>query len=162
VFLSATVKPKPPLRDRLIPWYFVMGFVVVLAVNVLFVRVALQSNTGVVTEHAYEKGLAYNRILSEVKEEQALGWKSTIAYADGQLQLSLADSTGKPLSGAKVTAYLKRPLQGEGQQTVELVQAGKAGYVAPLRPLQQGQWDITVSILWNRHYSQLRQRLIVP
>lgn len=65
---------KPPLRDRLIPWYFVMAFLVVFAVNGLFIYLATSTNRGVVTENAYEKGLAFDRIVEasrKRKEQQA-------------------------------------------------------------------------------------------
>jgi len=155
------VKQKAPLRDRIIPWYFVMGFMVVLTVNTVFVRTAIRSNPGVVTEHAYETGLAYNDVLKEVKAEKALGWHASLAYRDGQLRLDLQDRKKNRLTGAKVTAYIERPLQEGFRQTVELEQTGDAAYAAPVQFPLKGQWDITVSMVWNKQYYQIRQRLIV-
>ena len=139
-----------------------MGFMVVLAVNVVFVRTALRSNPGVVTEHAYEKGLAYNAVLNEVKAEQALGWKAKISYENGQLRLVLHDNAGQPIQGARVSALIDRPLQAGLTKTIALPEAGNALYAVPVEFPLPGQWDITASILWNKHYFQIRQRIIAP
>ncbi len=66
---SAETKPSDR-RDRMIPWYFVMAFGVVFAVNGMFVYLAVSTNHGVVTENAYEKGLDYDRIVEEVRQKQ--------------------------------------------------------------------------------------------
>ncbi len=60
-----------PLKDRLIPWYFVMAFLVVFAVNGVFIYLATSTHPDVVTENAYEKGLAYDRIVEEVRQHKA-------------------------------------------------------------------------------------------
>ena len=160
--MSATAKSRAPFRDRIIPWYFVMGFLVVLAVNVVFVRVAIQSNPGVVTENAYEKGLAYNDILAELKAEKALGWNATIRYEKGQLHVTIDDRQHQPLTGATVTASIDRPLQQGFNQTIELAPTDTTDYAAPVQFPLHGQWDITLSILWNQQHAHIRQRLMVP
>lgn len=62
-------------RDKLIPWYFVMAFMVVFVVNGIFVYLAVNTNNGVVTENAYEKGMDYTRIVTEVRKQRALEQK---------------------------------------------------------------------------------------
>lgn len=69
--MSVESNIKPPLKDRIIPWYFVMAFAVIFAVNGLFVYLATSTNKGVVTENAYEKGRDYNHIVEEVRKQKA-------------------------------------------------------------------------------------------
>ena len=68
---AAGNNPKTALRDRLIPWYFVMAFAVVFVVNGIFIYMAMQTHNGIVTENPYEKGLAYEQIVQEVKQQRA-------------------------------------------------------------------------------------------
>ena len=68
--MSAASKTKPPFKDRIIPWYFVMAFMVIFAVNGLFVYLATHTHTGVITENAYEKGLKFDDIVKEVREQK--------------------------------------------------------------------------------------------
>lgn len=58
-------------KDRFIPWYFVMAFAVVFAVNGFFVYKAVTTSHGVVTENAYEKGLQFNDVVKQVRERRA-------------------------------------------------------------------------------------------
>ena len=161
--MSATAsKPRPPLRDRIIPWYFVMGFMVVLAVNVYFVRTAIRTNPGVVTEHAYEKGLAYNDTIAAVRAQRALGWQGDVTYADGTLRFTLRARDGAPLTHARVTAYIDRPLQPGMAQEVTLEETGNGVYATPLALPKRGQWDITVNAIWNDHSHQTRRRVTIP
>lgn len=60
------------LRDRLIPWYFVMAFLVVFAVNGFFVYMAVSTNHGVVTENAYKKGLDYNNVVAQIRKQREI------------------------------------------------------------------------------------------
>lgn len=62
---------KAPLRDRLIPWYFVGAFAVVFVVNMFFVYNAVHTHRGLVTENPYEKGLAFDSIVETVREQKA-------------------------------------------------------------------------------------------
>ena len=54
----------------MIPWYFVIAFLIVFAVNGVFVYVAVGTNHGVVTENPYQKGLEFDRIVSEVRKQK--------------------------------------------------------------------------------------------
>lgn len=62
---------KTPNDNIRIPLYFIAAFLVVFVVNGFFVYQAINTNHGVVTENAYEKGLDYNRIVKEVREIEA-------------------------------------------------------------------------------------------
>ncbi|MCI5050219.1 MAG: FixH family protein [Rickettsiales bacterium] len=66
------------MRDRLIPWYFVMAFMVVFIVNGIFIYYATGTHKGVVTENPYEKGLAFDEIVNEVRKQ-----KNEAARSDG-------------------------------------------------------------------------------
>jgi nitrogen fixation protein FixH len=48
-----------------------MAFMVVFAVNGVFVYTAIHTNHGVVTENAYEKGLKFDHIVAEVRKRNA-------------------------------------------------------------------------------------------
>lgn len=152
---------KPPLKDRLIPWYFVMAFGVVFAVNMVFVTLALQSNTGVVTENPYEKGLAYNQTIAKAKRQEALGWSSKVRYDNNQLSFHLKDKAGTPLPEAKITAFISRPLDAELRRNITLNEVSVGNYSTHIVFPYKGQWDVTVSAIWNNQQYQTTQRLII-
>ena len=63
---------KDKRANRLIPWMFVLAFLVVGAVDGVFVYLALSSHSGVVTEGAYEKGLASKQTLAKAEKMRCL------------------------------------------------------------------------------------------
>ncbi len=62
---QATQSKKDGRRFFLILFGF---FVIFASVDAFFVYKALSTNTGVVSENAYEQGLRYNDILAEAKK----------------------------------------------------------------------------------------------
>lgn len=159
--LSADSNMRPPFKDRIIPWYFVMGFAIVFAVNGVFVYQAVHTNTGLVTEEAYEKGIAYNDVLAHAKAQHALGWKDKISYENGQLQVTLRDAKDLPLENAKVMAYISRPTQDGMDQTHPLAAQGGGVYAAPISLPALGQWEVGVSVICNQQQFQAHRRIVV-
>lgn len=159
--MSLSAPNKPPLKDRIIPWYFVIAFGVVFAVNAVFVTVAIKSNSGVVTKNAYEKGLAYNDVLEDAKAQAALGWHTTLEYNTNQLVFSIHDSRASAVTGAAVTAQLSRPLTAGYKRDIVFIENSPGVYSADIIFPLKGQWDVTVSSLWNSKQHRFTQRLIV-
>ena len=68
-------------RSRWIPYAFVAFFGVVLLANGTMIGLAFATWTGLETEGAYQKGLAYNRVLDRARAQAALGWRVDLAFA---------------------------------------------------------------------------------
>lgn len=151
-------------RDKLIPWYFVAFFIVLFAVNAVFVTVAFQSYTGVVTDNHYEEGLAYNDNLEQRRKQKSLNWQSEFFLsADGiTINFSLKNEYGKPIENANVTAYAMRPVQ-EGDDFSLKLEENKAGfYSQKINFPVAGQWQIRVEVISDKNEQyQLTKRFIV-
>ena len=152
---------KPPLRDRIIPWYFVMAFAVVFIVNGIFVYLATTRHSGVVTENPYEKGLKYNETISLAKTQAELGWQTTLSYVNGELTYTIQDQSGNAIRNADVEAVIERPLNSEYTRKIMLKETSNGVYSATVDLPLKGQWDITTGATWNKHYHQSKQRLVV-
>jgi len=66
---------------RWIPWSFAGALGVVVMVNGALAYLAVSSSTGLVTEHPFESGNGYNRVLAAAAAQDALGWHGTLAFA---------------------------------------------------------------------------------
>ena len=102
--LPLTGVPEATRRSRWIPWTFVGGFGVVVVANVFLILFALNSWTGLETDQAYQRGLAYNHTLDAATAQAARGWKTTLGFepsgpSSGRLAVSFADPAGKPKIG---------------------------------------------------------------
>ncbi|MEM7070201.1 MAG: FixH family protein [Pseudomonadota bacterium] len=159
--MSKNPAQKAPLRDRLIPWYFVMAFAVVMAVNGFFVFLAIKTNSGLVTSNAYQKGLHYNHIIKQAEQQERLGWQSQINYQDSTLRFILQDDQGQALSGAVVEAYISRPVQAGYESQLILNEQDKGIYTKTMDFALPGQWEITVNALWKKQFYQKTSRLII-
>jgi nitrogen fixation protein FixH len=65
--MSQPPAPSTHPRDKWIPWYFVLAFLVVFAVNGIFIYAALGTHRGVVSDQAYRNGINYNQIVKKVR-----------------------------------------------------------------------------------------------
>lgn len=150
----------PDKRDRWIPWMFVLFFVVVGSVDAVMVTLALRTNTGVVTDKAYEKGLAYNETLAAAAAQDKLGWRDETVFDGRHLSFSLRDGAGAPLRGAEVRARLTRPVSAGHDFEVVLAEAGDS-YGAPVSFPLVGEWQARIFVKWqDKHYQSSRILMI--
>lgn len=143
------------------PWYLVGFFVVLAIMDGIFVTIATRTHTGVVTDEAYNRGLAYNETIEAAEAQEALGWQSSVRLGDTGLVFEITDTVGKPLSGASVRAEISRPIEADQGQIVSLNEARPGVYSADIEFPADGQWDARVFLTWQSHTYQTRERLIV-
>ena len=147
--------------DKYIPWMVVVFFLIFIAVDAVMVTLAVRTQTGVVTEQAYEKGLAYNQALDAAEVQKSWGWMSVISLHEDILSFSLQDKNSQIIKGAKVTAIIRRPVQDGYDVSYSLTQTINGDYQTQVSFPMPGEWDVKVSAKWqNKHY-QAHQTFIV-
>jgi nitrogen fixation protein FixH len=144
-------------------WYFVAFFGFVAAVNAGMVTMALRTHSGLVTDHPYEKGLAYNQVVEAEKKQQELGWNAEIALRHPDesrdpvlLIFSLKDKIGTTLTPEKATATITRPTQKGMDFTLELM-----GAETPVNFPAQGLWEVRVDAKLGDINYQQSKRIVV-
>ncbi|EGD59117.1 integral membrane protein linked to a cation pump-like protein [Novosphingobium nitrogenifigens DSM 19370] len=126
----------------------VVFFGIVIAVNVVMARFAISTFGGEVVENSYVASQHFNSWLDEAKAERDLGWNAGIHQNGKQLEVSVIDSHGKPLGGAKVTAHVMHPLGLEADRDLTFTEQRPGTYVAPLNP---GRWQVHVDVVADGH-----------
>lgn len=164
--LAPSISPAAP-RGRWIPWIFVAGMLTVVAVNAVMVYCAVSSWSGVTTTHAFERGIAYNRLLAVAAAEAALGWQADVAYrADtaraASLIVTLRDADGRPLDGAVLSVEVLRPLEAQAPVAVAVRDAGGGRYAGALDDLRAGQWDVRMTVARAGAQVHFTHRMVVP
>ncbi|MFY7836591.1 MAG: FixH family protein [Novosphingobium sp.] len=133
-----------PFTGRKMAAILVSFFAVVIAVNVLMARLASSTFGGVVVDNSYVASQKFNGWLKEAEQEQALGWKGDVVRDQaGRASIVLADSLGKPLAAAKVTAIAEHPLGQRPTTALALQEVAPGRYVAPL---ETGRWRLSVKV----------------
>lgn len=138
-----------PITGRQVLFMLLGFFGLVAAVNGVMIYFAVSSFSGLDTENAYMKGLAYNQTLHAGEAQRALGWTVELSHRPlgGDLEevtVSFRDKSGRPVESLVVAAELRRPA-GEGfDRALSLEPLGGGRYGAALALPLKGQWDVRV------------------
>jgi len=152
--------------DRWIPWSFVAFFVVVLVANGGMIVAAFSSWPGLDTTSAYQRGLAYNRMLATAAEQEELGWTVAFAFTQqgpfrGIVQIDLADRFGSRLRHADVRAHFVRPTSEGSDLRVDLAHQSGGRYQAEVELPLEGQWDVRIAASSNGQIYRLSERIFL-
>lgn len=153
------------LRTEPWPVAIVLFFLVIFAVNAVFIRLSMHSWTGLVTEGSYVKGLAYNEVLKAQQAQDALGWRGQLDTSglrtggEGRLSFSVWDRNGQPLSDAHIQGVLFRPVQ-QGMDVEFVMTSEKPGlYSTRLVVPLPGQWDVKLHVAVGELEYRYAQRI---
>jgi nitrogen fixation protein FixH len=159
--MNVQAKSGRELTGRMVLAWLVGFFLVVATVNGVFIYAGVKSWPGLVSEHSYEEGLAYNRTLAAVRANAALGWSARLDYRAGQAVLTLTDRDGRAIDGMQVEAVFTRPLGQTAEIAVALPARGGGRYSAAVALPLAGQWEMAVTVDGARDRFQATERLIV-
>ena len=148
------------VRDRMIPLYFFLFFAVIFAVDAVMVTIAIKTNPGTITDHPYEKGLAYNSIIESNNAQLALGWKGSLLYQNGLVSFSLTDVSGKTILPDTVTANFTRPTQQGMDFSVEMTASKDGQFTATPNFPSKGLWEMRVYAKSHDKSYQLSKRIV--
>lgn len=170
--MIAMTKPVPEpgskqrQRDWWIPYSFFGMFACILIANGALVYYAVNSWTGIGTDDAYVKGLAYNEAIAESEAQAKQGWQAELDYdasgsLAGRLTLDLKDRHGAAIEKAEVTALLVRPTHEGHDFAATLAHSGAGRYDADLTFPLEGLWEVRLEIAHERGAHSLAKRLLV-
>ncbi|HNQ92899.1 MAG TPA: FixH family protein [Alphaproteobacteria bacterium] len=142
--------PKP-LTGKRVLLYMILFFGVVMAVNGYMIFVALKHHPGVVTEHNYERGIAYDETLAQAEFQKKLGWATSFSISGDQSEMVyvIRDTDGKVLEGKSVSVRMVRPVQAGYDFEVKLEGASDGRYHAPFKAPLRGAWDAHITVRWD-------------
>lgn len=162
IALAATL----PRRSRWIPWVFVGGFLLVVAVNAAMIFFAVRSFSGLTTSEPYTKGLRFNDQIRESEVYERLGWTiaarfQAVAARRGIVEVKLADRAGAPLADASVNVAFSRPAEKDRDFTLTLKAQGGGRYAGNVDFPLPGVWDVKYRIERAGQTLKARDRLQV-
>jgi len=148
------------------PWVFVAMFAVFLGANLTLGVVAYNSWTGLETEGAYRKGVAYNQHLEAARAQEALGWQveiDLIAIDSGRARLAaeIRDRNGRAVRPRSVTAELIRPTHSGYDLTLPLLELSAGSYGAEFDLPLRGQWDVRILAAHGAGTHQSQRRMVL-
>lgn len=135
-------------RGRYIPWLFVLGFMLVVAVNGIMIWFAVGSFSGLYTPKPRDRGLRYNDVITAQQSRDTLGWHIDSKWQpeNRQLGITLLDRDGRPLAGAHATVELVRPAEKRPPLNIAMTIVGPGQLTGTVDLPARGNWDIDIVI----------------
>ena len=157
------VNPVVAGRSSYIPWLFVAGFAIVVAVNGTMMWLAVGSFSGLYAQKPRERGVHYNDVLAQQKSRDALGWRIETAWQPGadRLTLSVFDAGGAPLAGAEVAIELVRPVERHRPMAVVLSATAPGVFAGHVVLPARGNWDADIVVDREGRHFALTRRLFL-
>lgn len=124
-------------------------FAVVVGVNLVMVRLAIQTLPGTEVDSAYSASLAYGKEIATARDQSARNWKvDAHVERSGQggatLHVEVRDNSGRPMTGLTFQGRFERPTDRRADRKVELAETGIGIYRGRAETVAAGQWDLVL------------------
>ena len=143
------VQAPRPLTGRKVFFMLVAFFGVVIGVNLVMMRLAIQTLPGTEVDSAYSASLAYQKEIAAAHDQNARNWKvDAHVERSGQggatLRIEARDNNGRPMSGLKFQGRFERPTDRRADLPVVLAEVGNGIYRGSAPAIAPGQWDLVL------------------
>lgn len=158
---NPTLSAAEIARGKPVPWVIAAFFVSFIVPLLCFVWIAFEHKPDLVTEHAYDKGLAYNSTLKAESDMEALGWQANLSMQGNTLVMTLAGKDTKPIRGAKAEAWFIRPSKAGMDQSSFMRETAPGRYETAMPNPAPGLWQARVTAQYQGQQFQAAQEVTV-
>ncbi len=137
-----------PLTGRMVLAMLIAFFGVVITVNLVMVRLASSTFSGLGDKNAYIAGLSHNRTLAAAREQEKRGWKidaSMRRIAPGRSLVTVTRADAGAVANLEVVARFEHPASSQLDRRASLTQSGANGWSAGV-DLPAGAWDMVIEM----------------
>lgn len=138
-----------PITGRFVLIATVSFFAVVIAVNVVMMRLAITTLPGTEVDSAYSASLAYQHDIEAAHQQDLRHWQIDAHVARGtdgtaSLAIKARDAAGQALAGLAITGRLERPIDRREDRSFEIDARGGGDYRGVASGVAAGQWDLVI------------------
>ena len=142
-------RASKPLTGRKVLLMLIAFFGIVIGVNIVMMRLAIQTLPGTEVDSAYSASLAYEKEIAAARDQDARNWKVDAQIQRGPdgsatLLVEAHDGGGKPISGLKFHGRFERPTDRRADLAVAFAEVGIGIYRASAPRVAPGQWDLVL------------------
>jgi nitrogen fixation protein FixH len=138
-----------PLTGRKVLFMLVAFFGVVIGVNMIMMKLAIQTLPGTEVDSAYSASLAYESEIAAAHDQNTRNWSVDArigrdSAGGATVQVEARDNNGTPMSGLKFQGRFERPTDRRADRSVALAEVGSGIYRGNLAAVAPGQWDLVL------------------
>ena len=139
-----------PLTGRAVLAWLVAFFAVVLSVNGVMTKLALDTLPGTDVYSAYRASLAYNAEIRAAQAQAARRWSvvghvARNANGEAAIEVTARDAADVPLTDLAFSVTLSRPTDKRADRTGALAPRGGGRYGGTVSDVGPGQWDVVIA-----------------
>ena len=147
--MSSLTTTGRPLTGRAVLFMLIAFFGVVIGVNLLMMRLAIDTLPGTDVESAYRASLAYEHEIQTAHEQDSRHWRveATVARSGiegADIRISVQDKNGAPMTGLDFSGRLERPTDKRADRAVTLTEVGAGIYKGRAEGVPAGQWNFVL------------------
>ena len=133
-------------------------FAIIIAVNMVFLTLAVRTFPGEQEKKSYMQGLQFNDRLEAREAQAALGWSVDIEQAartdeSGLIELAFKSKEDAPIYKLTVEGVLSRPADDDHDIALAFTPSGPGRYQAQTGALGPGVWTLKASAANSREES---------
>ena len=138
-----------PLTGRTILIYTLAFFGVVMGVNGIMIKLAIDTLPGTEVDSAYAASLAYNAEIRASHDQNARGWR-VVGHVERSpdggavITIEARDGGRVPLTGLAIAARLSRPTDKRGDRVIAVSEREAGIYGGRTSDVAPGQWDLVL------------------
>jgi len=138
------------LTGRAVLIWLLSFFGVVIAVNMLMAKLAIDTMPGTQVDSSYQEGNQYNAEIAAARSQEARHWQVQGHVARGidgraRVEIVARDQQGHALSGLWISAQLERPTDKRDDRNLALIERDPGTYQGEAIDLAPGQWDLVLA-----------------
>lgn len=128
-------------------WHVLVGMIVffsiIIAVNTVFITLAMKSFPGEDQRRSYVQGLEYNDVIANRRAQAALGWSAAVNLVDDRVMIRITDAEDAPVMGLALSGRLRHPANLDFDRELSFTEVRAGVYAAPVVDLPDGVWTLT-------------------
>ncbi len=147
--MTPSIPSGRPITGRMVFISIVAFFAVVIGVNMLMMKFAIDTLSGTDVDSAYRASLAYESEIKAAHDQNLREWQVNVhieRQADGQatVKVDAHDKNGAPLKGLVFSGRLERPTDKRADRLIVLAEGESGIYRGSTSDVTPGQWDLVL------------------
>lgn len=147
--MTESTAPRRPITGRTVFIATAAFFGVVIAVNLVMIKFAVETLPGTEVDSAYRASLAYGAEIKAAQAQAQRQWRVDAhieRQADGRalVRVEARDRNGAPLVGLAFTGRLERPADKRADKDIVLAEVESGVYRGTVASVTPGQWDLVL------------------